>query len=293
MPHFFVSTGTLNHFRFRPKARAGFKTKCMCTSLSQPNLKNSLRYSMLLFCSLTVGMTVAQTEGHGRRILVLSENKGHHVRYTHRATLWLNQLAADSALTIDYIQNTDPIDDTLLSRYQLFIQLDYPPYGWSKTATEAFEKYMKHGKGSWMGFHHASLLGEFDGYPLWNWFSDFMGGVRYKNYIASFATATVIVEDQDHPVMRGMPPAFTIYNEEWYTYDHSPRNSVHVLAHVDESSYVPDSSIKMGDHPVIWSNPTFATRNLYIFMGHSPDLFDNPAYTQLFRNAIFWSLAGR
>ncbi|HSB92118.1 MAG TPA: ThuA domain-containing protein, partial [Flavitalea sp.] len=62
-------------------------------------------------------------------------------------------------------------------------------------------------------------------------------------------------------------------------------DSVHVIANVDESSYMPASDIKMGDHPVIWSNPRYL-RNLYIFMGHGPDLFDNTAYTTLFRNAI-------
>jgi type 1 glutamine amidotransferase len=68
--------------------------------------------------------------------------------------------------------------------------------------------------------------------------------------------------------------------------------NVHVLASVDEATYAPDSPIKMGDHPVIWTNRKVAARNLYIFMGHSPDLFDNAAYTTLVRNAIFWA-AGR
>jgi type 1 glutamine amidotransferase len=47
--------------------------------------------------------------------------------------------------------------------------------------------------------------------------------------------------------------------------------------------------IKMGgDHPVIWSNPHYKARNVYIFMGHYAGLFDNPNFVQLFRNAIFW-----
>ena len=62
-----------------------------------------------------------------------------------------------------------------------------------------------------------------------------------------------------------------------------------VLATVDESSYVPNTMIKMGgDHPVVWSNPHYKARNVYIFMGHHGGLFDNPNFVQLFRNAIFW-----
>lgn len=92
-------------------------------------------------------------------------------------------------------------------------------------------------------------LGEFDGYPLWNWFSDFMGGIRWKNYIATFSIARVSVEDAAHPCMKGIPGNFIIEREEWYTYDKSPRPNVRVLASVDEATYQPNSQIKMGDHP--------------------------------------------
>jgi uncharacterized protein len=182
------------------------------------------------------------------------------------------------------------LDEAVLDKYQLFIQLDYPPYGWTEKAAAAFERYIEQGKGGWIGFHHSTLLGEFDGYPMWDWFSAFMGNIRYKNYISTFVSANVVVEDLTHPVMQGVPPNFTIQKEEWYTYDKSPRAAVHTLASVDETTYKPASEIKMGDHPVIWTNPNFRARNIYIFMGHSPDLFNNPAYTLLFKNAIFWAI---
>jgi type 1 glutamine amidotransferase len=222
-------------------------------------------------------------------IIALAENGGHHIAYSTAAKAWLNKLAADSNFSIRYIDNTNSIDEIMLSHYQLFIQLDYPPYGWTDKATHAFQQYIEKGKGGWLGFHHASLLGEFDGYPMWQWFSDFMGGIRYQNYIATFVSATVNVEDSTHPCMKGIPGSFIINRDEFYTYNKTPRPAVHVIASADESSYMPPSSIKMGDHPVIWSNEKVAARNLYIFMGHSPDLFQNEAYTRLFRNAIFWA----
>lgn len=226
------------------------------------------------------------------RVLVLHENGGHHIAYSKRTRLWLDQLAESSDFTVDYVQNTDSLDAALLSQYQLFIQLDYPPYGWAEKAVTAFEAYIAQGQGGWIGFHHASLLGEFDGYPMWQWFSEFLGDIRYDNYIATFARGTVNVEDATHPCMEGVPASFSIEQEEWYTYNRSPRPNVHVIASVDETTYRPDSSIKMGDHPVVWTNQSVPARNLYIFMGHSPDQFDNEAYTTLVRNAIFWA-AGR
>ena len=223
------------------------------------------------------------------KVLAIAENGGHHIEYSKAAKIWIDKLANDNNFSVDYIENTDKINDAFLSQYQLFIQLDFPPYAWTPTAGAAFEKYINEGRGGWIGFHHATLLGEFDGYPMWNWFSEFMGGVRYKDYIPTFASGRVHVEDNAHPVMKGLPASFFVDMEEWYTYDKSPRANVKVLASVDESTYKPDSKIKMGDHPVIWSNPKIAGRNVYIFMGHSPDLFDNEAYKTLFKNAIFWA----
>jgi type 1 glutamine amidotransferase len=223
------------------------------------------------------------------KAVVLYENGGHHIAFSTEAKIWLNRLALDSNFSITYIQKTDTITDEFLSQYQLFIQLDYAPYAWTETAAAAFEKYIVQGKGGWIGFHHATLLGEFDGYPMWSWFHEFMGGIRWKNYIPDFASGKVTIEDRKHPCMKNLPASFTIEKEEWYTYDKSPRQNVHVIASVDESSYVPARVIKMGDHPVIWTNEQVRARNIYIFMGHAPELFNNPDYKVLFSNAIFWA----
>lgn len=224
------------------------------------------------------------------RVIALAEAGGIHKPFVDAAKIWLAKQAAANHFSIDYIQNTDKIDDAFLAHYQLFIQLNYAPYAWKPAAVEAFQRYIEEGRGGWIGFHHATLLGEFDGYPMWQWFSDFMGGIRYTQYIATFATATVDVEDANHPVMKGVPHRFVVKDEEWYTYNKSPRPNVHVLATVDENTYTPNSSIKMGgDHPVIWSNEHMKARNVYIFMGHHPDLFENTAFTTIFHNAILWA----
>lgn len=71
--------------------------------------------------------------------------------------------------------------------------------------------------GEEIGFHHATLLGDFDGYPMWQWFSDFMGGVTFKNYIAPLADGTVCVEDDSHPVLKGVDKTFVLPDDEWAT----------------------------------------------------------------------------
>ncbi|MCK8490459.1 ThuA domain-containing protein [Spirosoma sp. RP8] len=246
--------------------------------------------SLLVLLFVCYGIvTFAQSRKPVFRVVAMTEAGGVHAPFVAAAKKWLKQLADENKFTVDYIENAEPINDAFLAKYQLFIQLNYPPYAWSDAAKAAFQKYITEGKGGWIGFHHATLLGEFDGYPMWPWFSEFMGGIRYKNYIASFAKATVHVEATNHPCMKGVPATFDVQKEEWYTYNKSPRPNVNVLATVDESTYSPDSEIKMGgDHPVVWSNEHMKARNVYIFMGHHPNLFENKAFVTIFRNAVFW-----
>ncbi len=235
-------------------------------------------------------LVTGQEQTRAFNVVALAEKNSIHRPFVDAAKIWLTKEAETENFSIDYIENTDRIDEAFLSRYQVFLQLDYPPYMWTATAAKAFENYVEQGKGGWIGFHHAGLLGEFDGYPMWRWFSDFLGGIRYENYIASFVTAKVKMEDSRHPVMQGLPATFTIDREEWYTWDKSPRPNVRVLATVDEGTYAPDSTIKMGgDHPVVWTNEHVKARNVYIFMGHRGEHFQNKDFTRLFHNAILWA----
>ena len=227
---------------------------------------------------------------HKAKVLVLTERGGQHGGFTDAGLRWLAAEGAKGNFSITEINNARNITEAYLSQFSLVIQLDFPPYTWPKEAEDAFVKYIEEGRGGWIGFHHATLLGEFDGYPMWQWFSDFMGGVRFKNYIAPLANGTLIVEDKQHPVMKDVPASFVVPDDEWYTYDKSPRPNVHVLANVDESSYTPASDIKMGDHPVVWVNENKKARNVYFQIGHSSKLYETEGFTTMFRNAINWTL---
>lgn len=245
--------------------------------------------AIVSFASLCAAMAPGQSPHPKFRVIAIAEKGGIHQPFVDAAKIWLAHEAVEDGFQIDYIENTDKINDPFLSQYQLFIQLNYPPYAWKPTAMQAFQKYIETGKGGWIGFHHATLLGEFDGYPMWPWFSKFMGGIRFTGYIPTFATGTVTVDAPAHPVMKTLSGHFTIENEEWYTYDKSPRPNVHVLASVDEKTYSPATTTTMGDHPVVWTNESMKARNVYIFMGHHGELFQNSAFTTLFHNAILWA----
>ena len=225
-----------------------------------------------------------------RKVLVLAERGGLHEPFTATGLQWLEDNKDRLNMQLVIMESAEGLTKGELNQYHLVLQLNHPPYAWSKEAQEDFQHYIDRGIGNYIGFHHASLLGEFDGYGMWQWFSDFMGGIRYDNYIADKCDGTVQVEDRRHPVMKDIPGTFVIEDDEWYTYNTDPRPNVHVLAHVDEASYTIKTNIKMGDHPVIWTNPSKGARNVYFQFGHSKLLFDNPVFVRLLENAIKWTL---
>lgn len=225
------------------------------------------------------------------RILVLYEGAGHHKDFSDAVLPWLRDISGKENFVLTEITNTKGIDDAYLDGFDVVVQLDYAPYGWPEKAVEAFERYIDEGRGGWVGLHHASLLGEFDGFPMWSWFSELLGGIRYENYIAEKTDGTVHVEDASHPVMAGLPSSFVVRDDEFYTYDRNPRANpdIHVLATVDENSYTLDTPVKMGDHPVIWTNTAKKGRNIYFQFGHSPLLGEDENFKTLMLNAIRWA----
>ena len=225
-----------------------------------------------------------------RRVLVLAERGGLHEGFTAAGLQWLEDNRERFNIELTVLNSAKEIKKGEIPTYHLILQLNYPPYAWSSEAQQDMQQYIDRSQGGYIGFHHASLLGEFDGYPMWTWFSDFMGKIRYKNYIAEKCDGTVQVEDRLHPVMQGVPGTFVVAEDEWYTYEQDPRPNVHVLAHVDEASYTTKTDIKMGDHPVIWVNPEKPSRNVYFQFGHSKSLFDNPAFVTLLENSLRWTL---
>lgn len=216
-----------------------------------------------------------------------------HRPYVEAAKTWLDKLAADSNFAVSYLESPNTITDSLLGTVDVIWQMNYTPFRWTASAKAALEKYLATGRGGWLGVHHASLYGPAVTNETWPWFfANLLGGIEYRSYISQFASGTVRVEDAAHPVFKGVPRSFPVSTEEWYVWDHSPRPNVHVLASVDESTYAfvdsSQSRIRMGDHPVVWTNGKLKGRSLYIFMGHHPNLFANPAYTTLLRNSIMW-----
>lgn len=246
-----------------------------------------------IFIALCAVMMVALTSGCAQKkepakVLVLTERGGQHGPFTDAGIEWLNAKAQEMNFELTEVNTHKGLDKETLMQYDMMIQLDYVSYVWGDDMKEAMQAFLADKSKTWIGFHHAGLLGDFDGFKMWDWFSDFMGSIEYNNYNANLLSGKVDVEDADHPVMEGVAPSFIVPDDEWYIYNKSPRPNVRVLASVDEDSY--ESEIKMGDHPVIWTNESVEAKNVYFMFGHSPKLYETEDFVKMFTNALNWGL---
>lgn len=123
-----------------------------------------------IFINLAIGAisTISLAQTSRFKAFVLTEEGGQHGPFVMAPLDWMGKLSAEYNFSCDVIHTADSITDDFLYQYDVFIQLNYPPYSWPDEAMDAFKKYIETGKGGgWVGFHHTTLLGEFDGYPIW------------------------------------------------------------------------------------------------------------------------------
>jgi len=159
-----------------------------------------------------------------------------------------------------------------------------------------FQAWLQAG-GGWLGIHAAGD----DSHLAWQWYRDNLVGADFTAHIMDpqFQRATVLLENQDHPVLSGLP-AIWEHIEEWYSWEASPRfEGFTILATLDEDSYVPvmkfmgeERDLRMGDHPVVWSNCIGSGRSVYMAMGHRAEAFEQPQVRQLIANSLDWFIGG-
>ena len=79
--------------------------------------------------------------------------------------------------------------------------------------------------------------------------------------------------------------------DEWYNFQHNPRDSVSVLIAIDETTYEPGPDA-MGDHPIAWYHELAKGRSWYTNMGHRIETYGDPGFRQHLLGGILWA-AGR
>jgi type 1 glutamine amidotransferase len=210
-----------------------------------------------------------QNQAKEKRFSALIFSKTAAFRHTEcipQGTVAIAQMAAHRGFEVDATENAALFTDANLAKYDVVIFLCTTGDVLNAAQQAAFERFIKAG-GGYAGIHSASDT-EYD----WAWY----GGLN-----AQFQVATMNVEDRHTPATRRLGETWT-REEEWYNFRTNPRNKVHVLLSVDESTYdprgysVPGGSPPMGDHPISWCHEYDGGRSFYTALGHKGVYWEEP-----------------
>jgi type 1 glutamine amidotransferase len=125
----------------------------------------------------------------------------------------------------------------------------------------------------------------------WPEFGEMLGG-RFDEHPWGITDATVVVDDPAFPAMRGFPMRVTL-NDEFYQIKDFSREKLRVLAHLDTKSLdltKPLVHRTDGDFAVAWARTHGRGRVFYSILGHAAESWDNPVISQMYFNALRWSL---
>jgi type 1 glutamine amidotransferase len=159
----------------------------------------------------------------------------------------------------------------------------------SLSQRRAFQSWMENG-GAFIAVHGSAG----DPAYFWDWYADKLVGARFQGHPMGpqFQDAKVVV-DASHPVAKGLPAQWTM-NDEWYSFRTNPRAvGAKVIATLDESTYSPmgmmNQNLRMGDHPIAWTNCIGKGRMFYSAIGHRPETYSEPNHVKMLEAAIDWA----
>ena len=127
-----------------------------------------------------------------------------------------------------------------LERFDVVVFLNTSGDTLDERQERAFQDWLRAG-GGWFGIHAAGD----SSHAGWSWYMDELIGALFIGHILGpqFQRATVVLENQAHPVLAGLQDVWE-HEEEWYSWEQNPRErGFTVLATVDEDSYTPEERL--------------------------------------------------
>lgn len=223
-------------------------------------------------------------------ILVFSKSNGFKdVPSVNGAEAALKAMAARDHWTVFFSDNAAIFNAADLQRFDAVVWNNVSGDVLTNSQRAAFKAYMESG-GGFAGVHGSG--GDF--YYDWDWYVDTLIGARFRSHPMSpqFQAAKLKVDDSSDPIVRGLQPQWTM-TDEWYSFKNDPRaKSAHILVTLDESTYSPMTGkvdIRMGDHPIAWTQCVGNGRSFYTAIGHRPEGYSEPNTNKLIEQGVAWA----
>jgi type 1 glutamine amidotransferase len=207
------------------------------------------------------------------------------------ATAALKAMAARRGWTLVFSDRGAVFNPTQLARFDAVVWNNVSGDALTIPQQNAFKAWLRRGGGI-AGIHGSGG----DPVYVWDYYADNLIGARFVGHPMNpqFQTARVRVEDPASGITRGLGSGWTM-SEEWYSFEASPRaRGAHILATLDEGSYSPvglgGMDLRMGDHPIAWTQCIGDGRSFYTAIGHRPENYAEPNNLKLLENGIAWAM---
>jgi cytochrome c len=250
--------------------------------------------ALALCTGLGAGMTSATAQSAGTSpetaesaetasVLVFSKTAGYRHGSIPTGIAAIEELGDQNGFTVEATEDAAAFTDENLDRFDAVVWLSTTGDVLDETQQAAFERYVADG-GGYAGVHAASDT-EYD----WPWYGDLVGA--YFDSHPQIQEATVNVEDRQHPSTADLPYQWN-RTDEWYNFRENPRQDVHVLASLDESSYDAGSAA-MGDHPIAWCHENSGGRAWYTGGGHTTESYSEPEFRSHLLGGVLYAAGER
>ncbi|MFF8347912.1 ThuA domain-containing protein [Cellulosimicrobium funkei] len=204
-------------------------------------------------------------------VLVFSKTAGFRHGSIPAGIAAIQQLGAENDFDVTTTEDAGAFTDENLAQYDAVVWLSTTGDVLNDDQQAAFERYIQNG-GGYAGIHAASDT-EYD----WPWYGELVGA--YFSSHPQNQDATVKVQDHAHESTAHLPSRWDRY-DEWYNYRTNPRDTVHVLASLDETSYTAGSGAMGADHPIAWCQAYDGGRSWYTGGGHTNESYAEPEFLQ-------------
>lgn len=225
------------------------------------------------------------------RALIITATKGWHHESIHDGVEALKKLGERHWFEAVLQQDSNSINDTYLSGFQLLIFLNTSGDIFNETQQQCIERFIRSGKG-YVGIHGAS-----DTEYGWDWYTQLVGRMFYIH--PAIQTARIKIVNDSFPGMKSFVNE-QLWTDEWYDFGPEKTKGLNYLLAVDESSYNPaaKSATKetkgMGAfHPISWYHEFDGGRSFYTALGHLPAVYSNETFLEHLYGGIRWAATGK
>ena len=194
----------------------------------------------------------------------------------------IKQLGRNNGFDVDTSNDSASFTNQNLKQYAAVVFLSTTGDVLNTPQQNAFRTFIRSGKG-YVGIHAAA-----DTEYGWPWYNRLIGGYFMSHPNQQNATLNVI--DQTFIATKHLPKQWKRF-DEWYNFQATYWNNVHVLMTIDEESYVGGEHGKF--HPMSWYQDFDGGRSFYTQLSHRDESYSDPLFLRHLLGGIQYAMSGR